>query len=161
MLCLCYWWCKSHSLENEKFISEESIITPKHWKIPYLIVLLSSISWWNEHLQWTLEGWRSRYWTKYNLFHFCMLKCIIVYKIQNRNTSNLRGTPTIRVNCSASFCISTYELGKSWWIYSFFHDLTFIFLTRKSCPRLARYISSSRHQSVIIITIRHRFYGAL
>ena len=32
--------------------------------------------------------------TKQNtiFFHFCMLKCIIVCKIQNRNTSTLRGT---------------------------------------------------------------------
>ena len=58
------------------------------------------------------EHWRSLYWTKYNFLHFCMLKCIIVYKIQNRNTSNKGEYLIFGVNFSASFCISTYELGK-------------------------------------------------
>ena len=88
-------------------------------------------------------------------FHFWLLKCIIVYKIQNLNTRTLRETIYIRGKLLSVFLYFLF------FIYSFFHDSTSIFLAWKSCPRLAREFRSSRHQGINIITIHHRFYGAL
>ena len=64
-----------------------------------------------------------------------MLKCIIVYKIRNRNTSTLGGTRYIRVAQRLSL-FSTYELGKKLMNLLVLPWFDFLFYYKKILPEV-------------------------